>query len=404
MLSRYFAAILLLWSVEASAAEPVTVEAAVRQAIARPALVAVIDSEIAAADAQAQAAGLWPNPVLSYEREEVREGGLDVVEQSAQVSQSLDISGRRGLRTTAAAGRAQAARLDGEAARRRAAIEARRRFWAVAHEQARHGVSQAWLARLEAATSLMGKRRDAGENSTYDVLRMEREVRSARAALGRSDVAREAAWLELLALTGDLSAPAGWPRVAGDLAPGAVAPPSDVAKRPDLEAWNLREAAAQREVEAAGRGWVPEIDLGAGWRGIASGGERGSGFTAALSLSFPIFDHGQGDAALARAKAQRAQALGALLAEDARRRRAPAQARAERLAALATKIRAETEAAARDLESTADAAWLGGELEVLELLDVHRGVRDDALDVLDLEHDARQAREDLRAITLRENP
>jgi outer membrane protein TolC len=397
-------AALLLLSAEASASEPVTVEVAVRQAVARPALVAVIDSEVAAADAEAQVTSLWPNPVISYEREEVREGGRLVVEHSAHASQSFDLSGRRGLRSTAAAGRAQAARLEGEATRRRAAIEARRRFWQVAHEQARHGVSGVWLARLEAAAALVRKRRDAGESSTYDVLRMEREVRSARAAQGRSEVAREAKWLELLAWTGDLSAPESWPRVTGDLVPGVIAPSGETTERPDLKAWHLREVAARREVEAAGRGWVPEIDLGAGWRGVTSDGDRGSGFTAALSLSFPIFDHGQGDAALARAKEQRAHAMGALLAEDARRRLKPLEARAERLATLAKRVRAETQEASRALETTAEAAWLGGELDVLELLDVHRGARDDALEVLELEHDARQAREDLRAITLRENP
>ena len=96
--------------------------------------------------------------------------------------------------------------------------------------------------------------------------------------------------------------------------------------------------------------------------------------------------------------------MGALLADDARRQRRPAETRARELAKLARRVRAETETAARALEATAEAAWLGGELEILEILDVHRGRRDDALAVLEIEHAAREAREDLRAITLEETP
>ena len=356
-------------------------------------------------DAEGESVSIWPNPVISYERDHVSTGGEEETEATLVVSQSLEISGRRGLRADAALQRGHASRFDGEATRRRTAVEARRRFWRVVHLQAQHEVTRAWLTRLEEANARVVKRERAGESSTYDALRVSREVRSSSAALARVGVEREVAWLRLLELTGQIEAPEGWPRASGSLLPSPLAPQrQESAKRPDIEAWTAREKAAQLELDASRRGWIPELDLSAGWRRVEDADDTGEGFTAGVGLSLPLFDHGQGDAAVARARAAQAQSMGELLVDDARRQRRPAETRARELTKLARRIREETERAARTLEATAEAAWLGGELEILEILDVHRGQRDDALAVLELEHAAREAREDLRAITLEETP
>jgi len=400
------AMIVLLGAGEAHGAEPVAVDQAVQQAVARPALAAALAAQAAVKDAEAVAAGVWPNPEISYTREQILRGGGGDAEDVVALSQSLEISGRRGLRADAATLHGDAARLDAEATRRRTAVEARKRFWAVAHDQARHGVVAAWLMRLQSAETLVSAREDAGEGSAYDSLRMAREVRRASSDLRRVEVDREGAWLELLALTGPMAAPSTWPRVAGTLAPAASAAQDGAnhSHRPDLRAWSRRSEAAGLDAEAAGRGWVPELGLSAGWKSVDQGGARDHGFAAGLSLSIPLFDHGQGDEARALAAKARADTIRALLVEDAERLARPAEARAQQLGALARAVRAETETAAQELEATAQAGWLGGELDLLELLDVHRGTRDDGLALLDLEHAARDAREALRLITLEEVP
>jgi len=396
---------LLVGDAQASTTSPVTVEQAVRRAVARPTLAAALATESAVADAEGVAAGVWPNPEIAYEREQVVGGVHDGAEDGVALSQSLELSGRRGLRAEAATRRGDAARLDGEATRRRTAVDARRRFWEVVYQQARHEVAGAWLIRLQGAETLVVAREEAGEGSTYDALRMAREVRRARTEVRLVEVAREGAWLELLALTGSLSGPTEWPRVAGALLPADAGAQGGVsAARPDLQAWARRSEAAGLEAEAGDRGWVPELGLSAGWKSVDGDDTRGHGFSAGLSLSIPLFDHGQGEAAQARAAQARADAIHALLAEDAERLERPAADRARRLAALAREVRVETEASERELEAPAQAAWLAGELDLLELLDVHRGTRDDALALLSLERAARDAREALRLITLEEAP
>jgi cobalt-zinc-cadmium efflux system outer membrane protein len=386
---------------------PVTVEQAVAHAEARPALAAALAGSVAIEDAASEQAGVWPNPVIHYETERISDGDPGETEDSVLISQSLDLSGRRGLRADAASKRGRAAGLDGDATRLRTGVETRRRFWEVVRQQALHTIAQDWVQHLETAMERVQERHQAGVTPIYETLQMAQAMRSARADIGRAVVEREASWLELLALTGELDFPAQWPRVQGALAPSQ----SDIRAlagdqmRSDVHAWALREDAAQLEVKAAERGWMPELELSGGWRGVEENGTaRRDGFQAGIGVSLPLFDHGQGEAAVARAREQRARAMRELLAEDVRRQERPALERALGLSALAGEIRTKMNAAARQIETMAEASWVGGEMDVIELLFVHRGVRDDALTVLELEHSARQAREELREIVLKEAP
>ncbi|MEE2779724.1 MAG: TolC family protein [Myxococcota bacterium] len=391
---------LLLGAPGARASQVVTVDQAVSQAMARPALVATLEAERQEAEAEAVAVGVWPNPEVTYEREQLSE-----TEQVIHVSQEVDLAGRRGLRADAARRRADATRLDGEARKRRIGVETRLAFWAVAHQQARYEVAGAWLQRLETAEAQTIAREKAGEGSRYDVLRMAREVRRARADLELTEVNRESAWLRLQTLTGALAAPEGWPRVAGEMVPSDLAAmTSDIAVRQDIQAWRARAEAAGLEASAGRRGWIPRLGLTAGMKRVDGAVTKDSGVTAGVTLSLPLFDRGQGETARASSAQGRAEATARWISEDAARLVGPAQERTRRLTALARSLRQETEADTRALESTAQAAWLAGELGLTELLDVQRDARDDRLALLDLERAARAAREQLRRLTLEDSP
>ena len=392
---------------EGADSTPVTVDEAVARAEERPALAAVLKGSVAVEHAASEQAGVWPNPVIQYETERIVDGEPGAVEDSASISQSVELSGRRGLRSDAAVQRSEAARQDGLGTLRRMVAETRRRFWELVHQQALHAVANSWVVQLEVAMKRLREHQKAGVVSVYETLQMGQAMRSARTDLGRSMVEREAAWLELLALTGELNAPAGWPRVQGTLVPSE----SDVRsiagsqKHPELRAWELREQAAQLDLKAAERGWVPALDLSGGWRGVEEGGtSRRQGFQAGIGLSIPLFDHGQADAAMARSLKERARSMRELWAEDVRRQKRPALERALGLSTLARDVRAKMDAAAEEIRAMAEASWSGGELDVTELLIVHRSVRDDALAVLELEHAARQACVELREVVLGEAP
>ena len=395
----------LLLSADVQAAEPLRVDQAVRQAAERPALRATLGAQAAIEAAEGQSAALWTNPEVHYTREQLVSGAHDEGEDLVAISQSIELSGRQGLRQSAAAKRAEAATLEGKAQRRRVVSEARLRFYAVAYHQALHDLAKQWLTHLEGAHALVQARREAGEGSTYDVLRMDREVRQAERALGLADIEREGAWLALVALTGPLEAPEGWPRVEGSLAPKAnEVSPAKPSERPELKAWRLRGEAADLEAEAGARGWVPRLELNAGYKGVDAHGGRSHGLAAGIGLSIPLFDHGQGEVARAQAERARAEAMARLLTEDTERARVRALDRAERLIALVKKSRDAIDKGTGALAESAQRAWRAGDLELAELLDVHQGAHQEAQALLALERDARSAYEALRLLTLKELP
>jgi cobalt-zinc-cadmium efflux system outer membrane protein len=69
------------------------------------------------------------------------------------------------------------------------------------------------------------------------------------------------------------------------------------------------------------------------------------------------------------------------------------------LAEAAHRFRAEALEPSRRLITTADAAYRGGELGILELVDAHRGALDAELQALELDLTARRARLDLDLAT-----
>jgi hypothetical protein len=67
-----------------------------------------LNGRVEAAEADALAAGLPPNPTLGYSRDRGRRGA-DATEETWQIAQAFDVSGRRGLRREAADLRVEAA-------------------------------------------------------------------------------------------------------------------------------------------------------------------------------------------------------------------------------------------------------------------------------------------------------
>ncbi len=379
---------------------PLGVDAAVEAAVARPALSAAAAAESAEQRAEARREALWRNPSVGYDREQLLGAGTDF-EESVAISQTFDFSGRRGLRS-------EAHHLRAAAARRRAAVrvihvaaETRRRFYAVLHHQERLAVLASWAERLERSLDTARRREGAGDGSSYERLRLEREHRRARLDVLVGRAAHQAEWLRLAALTG---IPGDAPRaVAGTLLPD-VAPPTSVSAVPALEALALEARAARKDLEAADRGVVPTFTLRGGWKSVRTDDERRHGFVAGVSMEVPLFDHGQGEAALARARGAQAKARRDLLAAETAGSADALRVEVGRLRSLARSFRAEITVAAEQLARAVESGYAGGEIGLLELLDAHRGAAEDALHLLDLELAARNASIDLTVATAHGGP
>jgi len=382
-----------------------TVEEAVRGALARPALTDITEGAVGLARSEAVREGLWPNPEVGYSREHTF-GSLGAAQDFVTISQSFDLSGRRGLRSDAAELRARAAGQRGEMLEREIEAEVRASFYALLAAQLRVAAIHAWVERIEGALEIVSRREAAGDASAYERRRFERELANARASGASRQAEGDRAWARLSSLTGHAGAAA--PRLSGSLLPDAPAQPdrllSSIAAHPGVQALDAIAQAADEDAEAASRWWVPEVTLGAGWTGIGSGGERTDGYVLSGSLTLPLFDrhqdeslHAQAEARLARGEREHAlqRARGAVRGHTAELLRLVEAARRFRQAAVE---------GSTALIQTAEAGYAGDELGILELLDGYRGALEDQMTALDLELAAREAQIELLRMTGSEDP
>lgn len=389
-----------LWSCPGAASEPLaesralTEAEAVTRGLALPAYADVVQREIALSQANAAEERLWPNPQVFYSHEDA----ADSVEEIVTLTQELNLSGSRGLRAQAADHLLSAAE---QSVQRRSDLHAariREDFYDVLLAQERIAAILQWTRQLDAAGSAVAKREAAGDVSAYDRRRVERELHNAESRVTTESALLEDAWTSLAPLVAiEPAADGAWPAAKGTLLPVTPPPPLEelvttLEARPDLRALQRQVDAAELRSSAAARGWIPRVTVGAGPKIVDNDGRNDTGFTVTAFVPIPVFRREQTDRIRAESEARYARGQLAL-----RRQRALAQLRgawrnARRLTQAARTFADKTENASAHLVRSAEAAYRGGEIGVLELLDAYRSGLDDQLRRLDLERETRHAR------------
>ena len=161
----------------------------------------------AAADlarADVLAAGRWPNPRATYNREAV----AGVTENMWTVTQSLPITGRRGLEVSAASALADARTRRADDEIRRARLELRTAYANLVSAQVREATLARSHDRLQELAGILAKRETAGDAAGYDRIRAEREAMDleGEVSVARADRVRaQAALAEFFADPGDIT-------------------------------------------------------------------------------------------------------------------------------------------------------------------------------------------------------
>jgi cobalt-zinc-cadmium efflux system outer membrane protein len=370
---------------------------AVRRAVDRAAVRDIVEGDTAAAQATAVELRVWRNPELGYTREQTfGMGGTG--EDYLWVNQTLDLGGRRHLRGRAAMLRSEGVAERGVWLKIQLAAEVRLRYHEVLYRRLRGEALVAWSQRLGTALTAIAAREKAGDVARYDRRRLERELALARAREEVEATALARAWARLAALS---ELPPAAPRtVLGALLP-AVRPESTEqylarsGARPDIRSLERAEAAAELDVKAASRARVPELTLGAGWKGVQYVGLRNDGFLINAGITLPVLDRGQGSRRRAEAEGQGLRGRADLARQELAGEIVGLRAEADRLHVLAEQFTRDRRRDSEELMRIADAAYRGGELGILELLDAFRGAVDDELQGLELALAARRARIEL---------
>lgn len=355
-------------------------------------------AEIAAVRARAVAAHARPNPSVSIDREEPYADGRGLPTNYLRLTLPIDVSGRRGLGIAAADSDVRAQQSATARDRFAVVIDGLHAFEEAAYARRHADALAAERASLVRAAEIVRTRGKTGDASGYEVQRVELELAAYDDLIGSAQI-------ELLRHRQRLASLVGRPGIELDAASGLGIPSRVPAAdallagaldaRTDHQAARFRLEASQHRLHAAARGWMPVPTLTAGAMTTDVGDRTATGYVAALSLTIPLFDHGQAERAQAIAARQLAEAdarwIEIQLPQQVRTAHGVLAARIEQADRLATSQldRLDTMVAA------AEAAFREGNANIAEVLDAHRAARDARLRALELRHQAALALLDL---------
>jgi cobalt-zinc-cadmium efflux system outer membrane protein len=332
--------------------------------------VQAVRAAVDVARADVMAAGRWPNPRVTFNREAV----AGVTENMVTVSQPLPLTGRRGFEVAAASARVEATASRADDAVRRLRADMRLAFTDLLTAQTRERELTRSLDRLRELAMVLSRREVAGESAGFDRLRAEREILDVEAdrAAALSERARAQGILVSFfadvpnAVIEPVSAPssrAPLPSVE-ELIAHAETRSAFVAFQRELDATGLAERAADRRR-------VPEPEIVAGTKSSnAGGGDVGS--IVSVHVSVPLFDRGRPERAAALARATQVRAEADALRLDVRSQVAAWRQAVVERRRIAGEYREAVAASVEQIERIAQVSYDAGEQGILELLDAHR--------------------------------
>src|SRR5438067_9092064 len=249
--------------------------------------VRAIRAAVDVARADVLAAGRWPNPRVTVDRELV----AGVTEYLTMVAQPVPITGRRGLEVQAASALVDASSNRSDDVLRRARVDLRVAFAQLLTAQVRERELTTARDRLRGLAEVLAKREAAGDAAGFDRLRAEREVLDLDADRASAATERARAQAAIASLFADA---VDAPRiVAVDRTTPPVAVPALDALieraesvRGELLALRKEIDAAHFSARAADRRTVPEPEIVAGTKSSTfGGGDSGSVLTPPAGVS-----------------------------------------------------------------------------------------------------------------------
>jgi cobalt-zinc-cadmium efflux system outer membrane protein len=354
---------------------------------------------VAAAEARTRQAGAWPNPVVSYGREQTSADGATSSQDVIAVEQRLEMGALRSSRIAAARARHDAAVARMEAVRSQVAFEVTRAYATAVAARGRLQLAEEAANAFARAVRVSDRRLVAGdvagfahrriqlESARYGVIRAEAQLAHRTAEIGLATLVSgtpdaiflaEFEFLDSLPTAAFVSGPEAGPAAAIFALSADSLVGHAMRSRSDLRALELEVVAARAEARVASATRLPIPAFGLGFKSERSPDLTGSasGFIAGVSVPLALFDRGQGAMRSASAESERAL----VNAEGFRRRVAREVAEAlvawrsieEPLAALAPHL---GESALRAMRAV-QVAYDEGEMTLLEWLDAVRAYQE----------------------------
>ncbi len=372
-------------AVEADVPEPVgeglTLRGAMALAVARSPRLKAFAWDVRRAEARALQAGLWPNPQIEGELENVAGSGAYSGTRSAEttvsLAQTFALGGDIGRRRAVAQLGTTLAGWDYEAARLEVLTDVTARYVAALSAQRRAEVAREALGLAEQVRATTRQRVEAGEAAPLEAVRASVPVANAQVAVRRAERELEAARRQL-ALTWESDAPR-FGALNGVLSeitepPAAARLVALLNDNPAVARWATEISVRRAEARLARADATPDVTGRLGYKHDRA--EDAGALVVGVSLPLPIFDRRQGDVLAAR--------LGVRSAEQ-RRREAELRLETMLSAAYAQLANAYDEATAirdvalppaREAFEVTRGAFENADLSLIDLLDAQRTLFD----------------------------
>jgi cobalt-zinc-cadmium efflux system outer membrane protein len=363
----------------AARASELTLEEALARTLHGSPDLTVATEELRALEAEALLAGRLPNPELTVTLENVAGDGAyqdtDAAELTIELSQPIELGGKRRLRREAAELGRQLATNGQTLARAEALAITRQRFVTVLAAQEGLALAKEQAELAEKSLGAAEERIKAGKAPAIDRLRLQSEAGQARLAETQAERTLVTARQALAASWGE--AQPSFERVAGDL---TILPPAPelgeveaiLEKSPDDVNRRLAAELLGKELEQARARRIPDPSLTVGWRRFEESNE--DAWLFGISLPLPLFNQGQDEVTAASSRFNSAKARELSARNQARSTlrttwQSLADARAE-AEMLGTHIVPATE----EGFSAAEFGYRAGKFGLLELLDAQRAL------------------------------
>jgi cobalt-zinc-cadmium efflux system outer membrane protein len=306
-----------------------TLSRALQRAVAVNPKLAAADRDIGIAAGKRIQAGAIPNPELSFELDNAfgtgRFRGLDSAETILQISQVIELGGKREARVAAGSAELESARWQREAVRLEILSDTAVAFFNVLTGQRKIQIYDAQIVSLDRLTPLLQRRVEAGASSPAETARSQVAADLVRAERERARTALAIGRRELAILMGSNAVDFAY--VVGDLGRVGKLPPFQTVLRgldgnPQLVRWTAIRAQKDAELLSARLKPVPDLTVELGWKHIREATEEGTKRDNAMklkaSIPIPVWDQNLGgitEAGEARAKveAERAASKAALI-------------------------------------------------------------------------------------------
>jgi cobalt-zinc-cadmium efflux system outer membrane protein len=300
---------------DAKGRQPMPLEQFEKLALAGNPTLAEADALTKQSAGLARQAGLYPNPSVGYQGEQIRGGAFRGGEQGAFIQQTFVLGGKLGLRRNVYEQQRKANEIGAGEQRQRVLADVRRQFYIALAAQETVNVRRRLLGLANNAVTTAKQLANVGQADAPDVLQAEVEAEQAGIDYANAQRMFLQEFQSLTTLCGQPEMPVA--PLAGDLEKPPQIDTARIVDRmiensPEVKRSRQEITQAEAEVKSAKRESIPDLQIHAGLQNnFQPVGESGTnpvgaqGFVTA-GIALPIFNRNQGNVAAAKADAERA--------------------------------------------------------------------------------------------------